>query len=58
MTLFKMVKEAVTTRWLKARCLICGLGYKYPKGGYQPKSCDSFHCVQKHLHPELSKERR
>ena len=45
-------------KWLKARCPICKLEYKYPEGGYQPKTCGSFDCIYKYLHPELNKERR
>lgn len=52
MTLFKMVKDIVATKWLKVRCP-CGREYEYPEGGYQPKTCGQFECVQKYLHPDI-----
>lgn len=58
MTLYKMVKEAITYKEVSARCPMCGMEYKYPKGRYQPPTCDNFACVQKYLHPELDKVRR
>ncbi len=58
MTLFKMVKEAIVYKEIKAICPICRMGYKYPKGGYQPPTCDNFDCLQNYLHPELEKNRR
>lgn len=54
MTLFKMAKEAIAYKEVKARCPICKMEYKYPKGIYQPPTCDNFDCVQAYLHPELS----
>ena len=38
--------------WEHARCS-CGLDYSYVKGGYKPKTCPSFECVHKYLHPEI-----
>ena len=56
MTLFKMVKEIITEKPLKTRCPICGMEYEYFKE-YKPKTCGSWACVHKYLHPELNKER-
>jgi len=36
--------------WLKARCPVCHRVYEYPEGGYCPKTCADFDCVQKFAH--------
>ena len=56
MTLYKMIKEVVTTKWVKAKCPICGQTYEYPENGYKPKTCGRYDCVHKYLHLELNKE--
>ena len=39
--------------WLEERCPVCGIPFKYPEGGYKPKTCATFDCTQKyHRHPE------
>ena len=42
-----------------AKCPICGLKYKYPKGGYAgvytPKTCANFDCEYKFQHIGLNK---
>ena len=42
------------TEWIKEFCPVCGKKYEYPEnGGYKPKTCTSFSCVQKYnRHPE------
>ena len=57
MTLFRIVKEIVTTKWAKANCSVCGQLYDYPEGGYKPSTCSKYECLHKYLHPELNKER-
>ena len=58
MTLFKMVKEIVTTKWLKAKCPECRQEYEYAESGYHPPTCSNPDCVQNNLHPELNGVRR
>jgi len=39
--------------WIKERCPVCSRIFEYPKGGYKPKTCSSFTCVQEyHHHPD------
>ena len=42
-------------KWVKAKCEVCGGQFEYAEGGYEPKTCGRFECVQKHLHPELQR---
>jgi hypothetical protein len=55
MTLFRIIKDTTTVKWIKAKCPICGKSYDYPAKGYKPKTCGKFECVHKHLHPELTR---
>lgn len=58
MTLFKMVKETITTRWVKAKCSECGQVFEYPKDSlYKPETCGRFDCELKRQHPELNRVR-
>jgi len=58
MTLFGMIKEIVTTKWVKANCPECGIKYKYPEGKQQIfQTCGRFECEFKHQHPELKEKR-
>lgn len=45
--------KAEEIKWITARCPHCGREYKFT-GGYMPKTCGTFECVRKELHPELS----
>ena len=56
----KLMKESSQqqVKWLKVRCVKCGIEYEYPKGGYKPSTCGNFECLHKHLHPEINKGRR
>lgn len=59
MTLFKMAKGFITTKWAKANCSECGLEFEYPEDSlYKPETCGSLDCELKHQHPELIKIRR
>ena len=59
MTLYKMVKEAVTTKWVKGKCSECEQEFEYPEDSlYKPKTCGRLDCELKHQHPELSRIRR
>jgi len=58
MTLYKMVKEIVTTKTIEIKCSECPVKFKWPKNSpYYPKTC-SFDCEYKRQHPEHSKVRR
>ncbi len=58
MTLYKMVKEAITYKEVRAKCSECGQEFKYPKDSlYKPKTC-SYECEFKHQHPDLNRVRR
>lgn len=59
MTLFKMVKEALTTKTIKAKCSECGQAFEHPENSlYKPKTCGGFDCELKSQHPELNRVRR
>ena len=59
MTLYKMVKEIITTKEVKAKCSECGVVFKYPEGSlYTPVTCGKFDCEIKHQHPELNRGNR
>lgn len=59
MTLYKMVKGIITTKWAKAKCFECGQTFEYPEDSlYKPKTCGRFNCEIKHQHPTLSRVRR
>ncbi len=45
-------------KWVKANCPICGREYEYALDVYEPPTCNTKECVQKQLHPELSKKER
>lgn len=36
--------------WRSVNCPVCGKLFKYPEGGYSPKTCNSFECVHKYIH--------
>ncbi len=56
MTLYAMVKEIITTKDIKVKCVECGLVFKYPANSlYHPVTCGSFECEYKHQHPELKR---
>ena len=58
MPLYKMVKDAITTKDIEITCSECGAKFKWPENSlYRPKTC-SLDCEFKHQHPELSKARR
>ncbi len=48
--------EQTITNWIPTRCCICGQEFKYPKGGYNPKTCANPSCIRRYLHPELVKK--
>ena len=53
-TLKKKAVVALVTEWAYARCPYCGLRYPYvAKSCYRPKTCGSYECERRHLHPEL-----
>ena len=59
MTLFKMVKEAIAYKEMKANCSECGQEFKYPKDSlYKPKTYGRLDYELKHQHPELNRVRR
>jgi len=59
MTLFKIIKEAITSKEVKAKCSECGQEFKYPENSpYKPETCGSLNCELKHQHPELNRVRR
>jgi len=43
-------------KWVEAKCVVCGGQFEYAEGGYEPKTCARFECVQKHFHPELRRQ--
>jgi len=59
MTLFKIIKEAITYKEVKAKCSECGQEFKYQENSlYKPETCGRLDCELKHQHPELSRVRR
>ena len=43
--------------WEEAKCPICGITYRYIKGGYRPSTCNKFECLYKYMHrPKLKNE--
>ena len=46
------------TKWLKAKCPICGRKFEYPEGGYKPPTCNKFDCAFTYSHPELNNKKK
>jgi len=58
MTLYKIVKEIITTKEVEIKCSECPTKFKWPENSlYYPKTC-SFGCEFKRQHPELNRIRR
>ena len=44
-------------KWLKDRCPICHMFFKYPESNYKPSTCGKFDCIHTYLHPKLNRRR-